>query len=609
MGLLGLVMIGLSNVLASESSNAKILNQKAYQQLKQGEYQLAFRTSKKALQQSKDEKNTTEEARAISNIASNLKYLGENERALKLYSESLKLSKLNNDIEGELRAINNIAGIYSELENESETLKFRQLQLLKSKQGSDKEDQLIAYIGLTQAYVDLGQITNANSNLAKARQLLEANPDPFLQIYVIFSQNGIYEKQKKYDKALQSAKVGLIIAETNKFNGLITSLLANVAEYQLQLGQTRRAKETSRKALKIAEKLNLRSKQLQIHRLLGKINKADSNYQKALLHTETANILSQSISGEKILQLAEVTKIDRQVAKTEQKLIDLQLEQEILNLKLDKQQQKMLIWFFIFSVLFVSGFFWYYRRNSKKEILRQKQLNEQLTELDRIKDRVLTNTSHELRTPLNGIVGLSEIMLQDNTRQLPDDVRESIGLIKTSGEQLALVINDILEMSKLKHDKLRILYSDFDLDELISDVVKVCTPLARDKSIEIKSTSLLNNHSIKQDRKRLQQILFNVIGNAVKFTDSGFVEVSCKIKQNQLSIVVNDTGIGIPKGKLDRVFEGFEQVDSGNNRTHHGSGLGLAISRTLAEALGGQLVLNSALGKGTCVSIILPLKS
>ncbi len=590
----------------AENLTAKQLNVLAYEELKQGRYKKSFRVSKNALQQAIQNGNPVEEARALSNLGSNLSYLGENERALNLYLESLIIAEKEADVRGQLRAYNNIANVYNQMEEYDEGLKYRKLHLSKSILFPEDIELLISYIGLTSSYAYSGELLEAKDVNQKVKQMLKDKPDPFYQIYANYAENEIFVKQLQFDQALLNTEKALQIAKKYQYQGLIESALINIAEYQYELGNLEQAIKIAGEGLAFAAELGHRSKQLQAHIIMAQAYKQQQNFEKALYHVEVSKELEATIIGKKVQLLGEITKIERQVAETEQKLEDFRLQREILSLQLQKQEQNLVVWISAFSAFLVLFVFAYYLRNGRKEILRQRKLNEQLKELDSIKDRVLTNTSHELRTPLNGIIGLSDIILQDTTENISAEVLVSIKLIKESGEQLALVVNDILEMSKLKHDRVALFYSDFELAELIEDVITVCLPSTQDRNIRIINHSSVSRHKVKQDRKRLQQILFNIVGNAVKFTDKGVVEIECVTTDKEIMIRVSDTGIGIPKSKLDRVFEGFEQVESGNNRTRNGSGLGLAISRSLADALGGSLELQSEINIGTEVIITLP---
>ncbi|MCF6193451.1 MAG: ATP-binding protein [Kangiellaceae bacterium] len=603
-----LTVVLLSSFSVAGIGKAHQLNDEAYQNLKTGNYDRVHVLSKQALSLAISENNPTEQARALSNLASGFLYLGQTDKALEFYSESLIISRANDDIEGLDRALNNIVNVYDTLKKYKETLKYRKSQLANALASGEREYLLAAHLGLVDVYANIEETDKAKIQLAKSERLLSESPDPFLRIYFLFAKASLANKLEEHDSSIFSIKQALNIAKLNNYRGLIAATRAKLAEYYFYAEKYTEALNQATLSLDEAVALKLKPKQLDMHTLLSNIYAQKENFEKALEHNKRAQEISKSISGEKIHALVEITKIDRQMAETKQILRESQKDQKILTLRIEQQSQTQIIRLISLASLGILTLFIFYRISIKKELKRQQALNTQLRELDIVKDRVLTNTSHELRTPLNGIIGLSDIIIQDEKETLSSSTLNSLKLIKKSGEQLALVINDILEFSKLKSKKLTVINIDFSLTSLINEVIKVCEPSTANKDVVVKFESGDSTLDIHQDRGRVQQILFNVIGNAIKFTRQGEILVSASCKNNELTIRVKDSGIGIPDDKAERIFEGFEQVDSSDSREHAGSGLGLAISRGLAEALGGSLALSSTLGKGTEVEIRLPCR-
>jgi len=608
--------VGLNQNLAAQKINHKntqptfsVYNIKAYDLLKSGQYSKAYAQATLAKEDAIISKDPYQLARALSNIASTTQYLGNIEKALELYLESLDISIKNSDINGEESTLNNIAGIYNRLENYQEALKYyEQLPVLNGKARPNYQIA-VAHIGLLNTYLALKDQKSARTSLNTLNILYKSYKNPFTKFYYLLGHANLLKLEQHYQLAQEKLSQAEQLAIKNNFLGLLVITKKNRAEALVKTNQWSKAKSIINNAITIAKKQDLKAELLELYKLFVKIAKKQKRYGEAIEKMELINQITVDISGQKVRQLAEITKIDRQMAKTEKKLKEFQQKQIILSLELEKQEQSNLLWLGVFVVLLLSIFFFSYRINSRRVILQQQKVNEKLTELDRVKDRILKNTSHELRTPLNGIIGLSDIILQDPKSQLNQENKALLKLIKSSGEQLSLVINDILEMSKLKSKKFTTSNSKFNLVELISDVVSVCSPLADEKNISVIYKPDQTQKNVYQDKKRLQQILFNIIGNAVKFTNEGGVTIEHKISSNDLQIIISDTGVGIPQEKIERVFEGFEQVDSSNTRDNQGSGLGLAISRDIAIAMGGKLNLVSELNKGTTVTIHLPLVS
>ena len=223
----------------------------------------------------------------------------------------------------------------------------------------------------------------------------------------------------------------------------------------------------------------------------------------------------------------------------------------------------------------------------------------------------LATMSHELRTPLNSIIGFSDIVLHRN--DLAPDVRRQIGLIQTASDSLLAVVNDVLDFSKIEEGKLELTPVEFDFRGLIQSVVEIVHGSAKAKNLELRvSVDERVAPRLVGDDQRICQILFNLLNNAIKFTRDGQVSLAVEIvAQNDVSerlrLSVSDTGIGIPENKFGDLFQRFRQIDSSTSREYGGSGLGLAISKRLVEMMGGEIGVESTLGKGSTFWVLLNL--
>jgi len=246
--------------------------------------------------------------------------------------------------------------------------------------------------------------------------------------------------------------------------------------------------------------------------------------------------------------------------------------------------------------------------------------NLELQKLDRLKDEFLANTSHELRTPLNGIIGLAESMIDGATGALTDIQASNLSMIASSGRRLSQLVNDLLDFSELKHRQLKLQIKPVGIRGITDLILQICQPLIQTKSLKLINQISRDLPPIQADENRLQQILYNLIGNAIKFTESGVVEVSAKIIPEtselssksspgnpQLAITVSDTGIGIPDDKLSIIFQEFEQADGSTARKYGGTGLGLAVTKQLVELHGGQIWVESTVGVGSRFTFTLPI--
>lgn len=233
-------------------------------------------------------------------------------------------------------------------------------------------------------------------------------------------------------------------------------------------------------------------------------------------------------------------------------------------------------------------------------------LSRRLLQMDKLKDEFLANTSHELRTPLNGILGITEAMLRGSEGKLNEGQRQSLSMIALSSRRLANLVNDILDHSKLKHSDLKLNLKPLRLNGIVETTMQVFHQLNGPAKIQLSSTIPDHLPPVLADENRLAQIMYNLIGNAVKFTSQGYIRVTARESGEMLEVCVEDTGQGIPEEKLADIFKSFEQLDASITRKHGGTGLGLSITKHLVESHGGKIWVESTRGKGAKFYFTLP---
>jgi two-component system, sensor histidine kinase and response regulator len=241
-----------------------------------------------------------------------------------------------------------------------------------------------------------------------------------------------------------------------------------------------------------------------------------------------------------------------------------------------------------------------------QDITHQREAREAVLEASRAKSQFLANTSHEIRTPLNGILGMTQLALED---AVSAEQRENLEAVASSGRNLLAIVNDILDISKIESGRMELEAVPVVLDRLIHETVRSQAPRAQARGLELVAlTDAALAEPVQGDPVRLGQILTNLVGNAIKFTEAGEVVVEGRATGDGLTLTVRDTGVGIPPSRLGAIFEAFTQGDGSTSRRFGGTGLGLTITRELATRMGGRIDVSSALGQGSTFRVWLPLR-
>lgn len=224
------------------------------------------------------------------------------------------------------------------------------------------------------------------------------------------------------------------------------------------------------------------------------------------------------------------------------------------------------------------------------------------------KSQFLANMSHELRTPLNAVLGYTELILDNIYGEVPEKIRDVLERVQKSGVHLLSLINDVLDLSKIEAGQLTLALNEYSMREVVHAVVTAMEPLAAEKKLALKVTVPPDLPAGRGDERRLAQVLLNLVGNAVKFTETGEVRVEVTASDGAFAVSVSDTGPGIPEADQERIFEEFHQVDSSNTRKKGGTGLGLAIAKRIIELHGGRIGVTSRLGQGSTFWFTVPVR-
>ena len=405
-----------------------------------------------------------------------------------------------------------------------------------------------------------------------------------------------------------------------------STALFNLGCLKLKTNQRKEGLVMLDEALMIANRIKTKQLQSEIYQKLSNVYEAEQEYKRSLICFKKYSELKDSIlNNHKLEQIQDVT----------QKFNSIKKEKEVQQINLRNQAtiNKYLIVISFLVLAFAIVFYWLYvTKNKSSKFLLEKnaQIGKTKNELialnrrfkkaaakakdaDRLKTAFLANMSHEIRTPLNSIIGFTQLLADDN---LSDDQKQYIDIINTSGKNLLVIINDIIDISKIEAGQLKVVKTDCNINQIFTDLLQYFLSDRKnhqDKDIQISLRLTLSDKdsTIYTDDVRLKQILINLISNAIKFTHHGFVEFGYFLDEEKKKMVffVKDSGIGMDPEKQNIIFKRFRQADGTISRRYGGTGLGLSISKGLVAILGGNIWVESRLGEGSTFYFSLPYKN
>jgi signal transduction histidine kinase/CheY-like chemotaxis protein/class 3 adenylate cyclase/Flp pilus assembly protein TadD len=642
----------IKSVLGSQVNIANI-----YYQL--GKYELAQSAYEQTADKAARAGDTVVLESAINNLGNIHLQQGNLDTALVYYEKSLMLATLINHKNGMAMSNSNIGLILSEKGRYIEALEH----MLRSRDIKEDMDDLY---GMATELNSIGMIFFLLEDYEKAsdyweqhRTLAEKLKDKNAISISMHNFATLNAARREYDQALEFARKGLeITMETGNKIGH-ASAHNKMANIYKDMGRFEEARASYNRAMEIYRELDAKSSIAAIFVNLGGISIRKKSFNEARMLCEEAleyaeeegmietmkeacHCLSDAWEGlgnfqnallyhKKYLQYRdsvfnesktkEITRLELNYTFAKEKQADSIVfanEKAMIEARLQQERNKRMLIIFSGSggivVFGVLGFLLWRSVEQKRRISRQEKdlkkerdIVERLKQIDYLKDQFLANTSHELRTPLSGIIGLSESLIDGVAGRLPGEALQNIHLIRTSGKRLSNLVNDILDFSKLKNKDIKLHRGPVDMHAVTDMVIMISRPLIAGKQLLLVNDIGDNLPYAYADEDRIQQILYNLIGNAIKFTDKGEIRISGNIQGNEISISVSDTGIGIPEDKLNAIFTSFEQVDSSDTRRYEGTGLGLTITKQLIELHQGGIFVESKQGKGSTFTFTLPV--
>ncbi|MBD0822466.1 tetratricopeptide repeat protein [Aestuariibaculum marinum] len=552
-------------------------------------------------------------------------YRGQYDKSLKIYHRIHKIYQNAGDEYSAANILNSLGEILKRSNRIEEALENYNQALSIFTRLRAKADMANCLYNIGTTYQLQKDYSKALAYLNKALLLDEDTGSLWGMAYDYEAIGEVYKLQGDYRKALDVHLKTLEIRQGLNQKRELSAIYVQIGQDYLKLSQNKKAEEYFLKALDLAEEVGATTELVNVYSGLSQLYGETQDYQKALDFNKKLIAVKDSLFNETKSKQIEELQERFNTEKKEAAILALEQDAEIQNLKLKRQTVFRNIFIAIILLGALLTFLLIRRYKFKQRVRlelieRRRQIEEeqqktefekqrvtQLEKIDLLKDQFLANTSHELRTPLNGIIGLSESLKDGAAGPLSFKAIENLDMIVNSGKRLSNLVNDILDFSKLKNNDLQLSIHPVDLYAITNLVLKVSESLIKGKTLQLINSVPKDIHLVEADENRLQQILFNLIGNAIKFTDSGTVQVKAELKNNFIKVAVSDTGIGIPADKFESIFKSFEQIDGSVERAYGGTGLGLSVTKQLVELHGGTIHVESKLGEGSTFMFTLPL--
>jgi len=636
--------LDLGQELGDKQSMAYSLNNIGFIYKKQGKLQLALEYYHESLKVGLEIGIKPNIANTYNNIGVLYRDLGEYQSAMANFQNALNIQEEIGHKKGMASTLGNMGHLHNLQGNIPLTLEFYNRALKIREEIGAKSGIALSLSSIGTIHENQGNIDLALEYYQKSLEIQEEIGEKSAIAKSLSDIGSIHQKKGDLELALEYYKKSLLINEDLKNNQGIAGCLNDIGTVYNEMGNLLLSLDNFQKSLKIYENIGEKIGETKSIINIGSIYQTKGDYINAVLFGKKALSLAQELGAVKEIEKASEllfnayknTNRYNNALKMHELFIAMrdsllneentraaivqdmnykhekELQAERLALAEQKhkeelaQQKRNQLTYGGYSLIIFFGIFGYLMmrsRQRKKELIRQQKHSEKLEQLDKLKDQFLANTSHELRTPLQGIIGLSESLYD---REKDRKKRSELAMITSSGKRLSSLVNSILDFSKLKTHELILSIKGIDLRTVTDAVFQISQPLLMGKPVRLVNEINPSTPLVDADEERVYQILHNLIGNAIKFTSEGEIEVAAIERQDMVQICVKDTGIGIPEDKMEDIFKSFEQVDSSDTREYGGTGLGLTITRQLVELHGGNIWIESAIEEGTRVFFTLP---
>lgn len=535
------------------------------------EYEKAFDYLETAVEMAQIQQNIYLKAQIISYSGFAHLELGNHDKAMACYLEALEIAREEENKRAEIDALSGIGLVYGESGNSQEAIShLEQALALQREIGGAVEH--IALTNCAMEYVKVGDFERALAYGQQSLRLTEVQNDP---LGAIFARNRIgeaYMGMKQFNQANSYFMQNLDYLQTPNLKPRRLHTLWNLGKLRIEQKEYQAAIDYLAEALNIASTSDGKQFIYEIHETLAEAHKCLGNYKLALHHFEQFHRFKEIVFNDKSKNARRGLEVTYRTESARREAALLQKKNEEL----------------------------------EREIQERIRAEEAAQFASQAKSRFLATMSHELRTPLNSIIGFAELaeleLIEQQNLTLVEDVRR----IHKNGLHLLELVNDVLDMARIETGKLILYLEKISAWLIVQEVVDFLPRFAK-SGVEMIVSADPDLPEIVVDATRIKQILLNLLSNAFKFTEGGWVKLSARATAVSIEFIVEDNGIGIPADKMPILFETFAQIDIPQNRTLRGTGLGLPIARDLAKLHGGTIKVESEVGKGSKFTVTLPL--
>lgn len=538
--------------------------------------------------------------------------------ALADYQSAFEIYRAIGDTRSQSIALLGIAALYQEANDFQTALKYYG-QALDIYHG-DPQLLVSIYNNRADALMELKRYGEAERDFGAALKLARMLDSPVLEAQILRNAARNELLAGDLDAADRTIAQGFrLLRQGGDDDGSSGQFWAVAAQAALQRGKLDQAKTMIERAFVGVDINNPTTVWWRAHQTAVAIYERLGDSQHALIHLVALKKLDDDNAKLVASHSTALMAARFDFANQELKIAKLQRDEANRRLEYEKARTRTQQWIFIGSgvtgtvIVGMLAFGLVTIRRSRNEVraanVDLEASNTALGKALAAKTEFLATTSHEIRTPLNGILGMTQVMLAD--RALDPALRDRIGVVHGAGVSMRALVDDILDVAKMETGNLTIEHAPVDLPAMLRDVSRLWQEQAAAKGIAFELDTSEAPARIESDPARLRQIVFNLLSNALKFTQNGSIHVRSGVIQGAdgevVTIEIRDTGIGIPPDKLDLIFESFRQADAGTTRQFGGTGLGLAICRNIARAMGGDVTVASAAGEGSTFTVAVPL--